>query len=828
MGDGFRNSESDRDTKARDTRNPWIRDDEKPAAQVGYGDQDSIAPAARGIKPVDPSLDGPDPNRNDPKKPWRAGQQTAPATDSIVPVDPSLNSDPNRGRGNPFANGGRAGFPDSTYRGPEQQPTGQLQPGVPDWRRMVEEQEAARRAEQGQQGGQQPLREGINTPNSGLNPVAADTRRFIDRSGDLRTSVTGFLATGALSGAATNGLMWGADTRLASIPAAERTGLLKWWEKRSPMLAHQTELTRQVTKFEDLRSGAFAQREMAAASLPEVTKAVKSISDGLGAKITAGGEAEAINLMTAQKEFLSQAANYSNLQKAASALGTAEEVAAGKAIFVKGSEEAAALTKYGGAFESHTKAVAMEEAAAGNLKRAHEKLTQATEAGPGGLGGKLLDGAAKGALISAGVMGAGYAIDKTAGYFLGYEPKTDAMGRFALDGVVVPALLLSPWQGRTKYFMAGAAFLSARAADYIEGTGGSVELSSALRPNLLDAVSIPAIAMLPMDGKTKAASIGVAWLAGRAYNGIARATGWDGNDASGKALRAELGNAFTHDGLVRTEKSFGNAVDKAKALGLENEASLELEMVDYQSTARTRHQVEQMRGVSVLAAGLGEFRLEGGSRLDPTTHADKVPRILKGYDYDFGGEALMWSRMSAGSLYAIKGYIANHPNEVVNGQKMDATYDQQINNELKRVEGTIEKIYGEHNIEEIYDVLKKEARTNNMAMDKALHRIGETYSVERSQDARASAKTARDLALGYLAMADRSVTARNGEDANLLAERAVQYLNSAAQLDPTNKDLPKIQKIARGVAKGVPAAIESQWDPKQNRGNPFELKRNGQ
>lgn len=866
MVEGFRDSEKDAENNR--PANPFDEsrkdDDKKDAAvsRVNWGD--SVAPAARNLPAIDAGMGGPDPNLNDPKKPWRAGQQAAPITERIVPVDPSLNGDPNQNRG---ANPWRAGYPDSTYKGPGQtydNPGGRTQQTAPapdDWKTQV-----------GDKVRQQGMPElptvpmgGPTAKDLGLNGVDDGRRKNIQDSLKLATPYYGYLTTGAIGGALGTGMVWGADKWLSSIPAEAREGTrgAMWWQARSPMMREHMELARRAALATESYAAADTAKVIANEALAPHGKALSSMVTDLNTKITAGVTDDAVGaILKRQQAFLTDAKNLAP-SKLVAQLGSAEEVAAGQKLFELKSAQGDVIKNYAVAADANAKAKSALTAAELTMQDAQNKLTAATKEGPGALGGKLMRGAAYGTLIAGGTLAAGYGIDSYLGNKFGYEVKTDAMTRFLVDGVAIPGLILAGGEGRMKYAAAGGLFLTARAYELISGAGmfeGSVQMSAALRPTTVDALAMPIAATVPLINLPKlglkagglpamATQVAGAWLLGRAYNAAAYQFGWDGRSQSGEAQAEVFSKAFNRDRLTHNIDSFGTAVDKGKALGKENEAKLELEWTDWQSKdpgdkGDPAKKMSFWRGNATLAASLGEFRLEAGSRLSiaghvkgiaEAQHADKEERLFKGENLDFGGESLTWLRLAARDIIRMRNYARANEGQTVDGVKLDAAYDQQLEKMQKRVESQIDKIYGEHNIEKIYDQIVNDQSGNFFntkaiatgqvfSLDKALVKLVEEREVLRSKDVRYLAKKDRDIALGYLAEAERATRSNNGMDADALGKTAWQALQRAEQLDPENKDLPKLKKIASRVVKNIQPAINNQWESKGP--NPFEIRRN--
>lgn len=280
-------------------------------------------------------------------------------------------------------------------------------------------------------------------------------------------------------------------------------------------------------------------------------------------------------------------------------------------------------------------------------------------------------------------------------------------------------------------------------------------------------------------------------------------------------------NAFNQDRVTRTQYSFENAAEKFKELGQENEVALELQMRDWLQKQNSLNPLTFMRGTAVIADGLGQFRLDEGSRIDLTSHQDTKPRILKGYDYDFGGEATTWLRLAAGSLVEAQQYVRGHKGLVIDGQPMDDNYIQQLKNLQTGVESHLNRIYGAHDVEGIYNHLVKEVRFNSGDWQQGLVRLKYQLDGLKSGDNKYVAKSARDVALGFLAEATYMSSRDNGEEARIMYREANQYLSMSQRLDGSAPDNLALQNISNRLRPQIEKAIDNQW--KDPFGNPFEI-----
>lgn len=424
------------------------------------------------------------------------------------------------------------------------------------------------------------------------------------------------------------------------------------------------------------------------------------------------------------------------------------------------------------------------------------------------LAGEIGLGAAKGLGIAGASLAAGYAIDTLGSKVFGYkQPQVRGLAQTLLDGVAVPSILLSSMPARAKIGLASVTFVAARAGDLLDGTQASTSMSRLMRPNTADAVLVTAAALAPVDGRTKAMLVGGAYLVGRAYNELAYRTGLDG--ARPNELRDASNNAFSRDLLSRTVQSFENTIEKGKALGRENEGALELQMRDWLDKQSTTARVTHLRGSAELASALGQFRLETGTRLDPTSHVDTKERILKDFKYDFGGEATAFLRMSAGSLVNAQNEVLKHKGETIDGQIMDDAYLTQLKYLQTQVEKQLDAVYGPHDMNGIFNELSSLNPAQTWDLQKALMSLENRLQVTAStQDKNFVAKQHRDLSLGYLVVASR-LAPRDPLGALIMYGGATEHLQaSQALVGKQLSDNQGLEKIQLEVAKKMPALVD--------------------
>ncbi|MBY0549370.1 MAG: hypothetical protein K2W95_18990 [Candidatus Obscuribacterales bacterium] len=893
-----------------------------------------VAPGAAQMQPVNPKVEGqPDPNRNggNGQAPWRRGWgEVAPGAGQLQPVNPNDGKDPNQNGGNgvpPWrATPGVAPVVPGPGDRPVVTPPTPGTPGVPDWKDYADKNKPAPvgKWDDPNKGS------GVGKPGDGPSgggpqgkPLTQEQLDILMDSKRPKTNVLGYLYTGGLTGAAMNASMYGLDTRLLAVPEAERSGMMKMWEKISPTakkMAHHTEAARLATTafssanqahgiaqleldavanvprtmFQAAEARAvllqpvatdlalvtaqknYLQNHAAITSADDVIKTIGPAAEvGKNGVLFEKGSTAAIQLEqyaatlrakamgavgVAPADFTaplaeveaklagmsSQVAELGTVQqrlvffrsglagnKAAvdAVLGTSVEVAAGQKLFERGSAEAAELINYATKAEAHAAVTKTLDAARGAMGAKETALKAAMERGVGeyhgSLAGTTLKGFAKGVGISAATMAAGYGTDYAMGQMLGYKPQADGMGRFLIDGVAIPSILLSGMQPRTKVWMGGLLFAGARATDYFSGSMASTEASMLLRPNTVDAIGVTGFALAPIPGKYKAMGIAGTLALGRGYNMFARATGLDGFNNSGEVLDADLTKVRDLDSTTQTIGSFDRSVQKAKELGVENPGVLEYRLT--QAMDRTNlHPVDKERQVAALAMGLGLARLQKGSRL---TVADYTPSayFLTGTKADFTCTAAEQLNSAVTSLETARKYAIAHPGEVVNGQKLDDAYVRQLDELKGKVVTELNAVYGEQDIEGMYSAVRELSRTKVQQLLTFIvegnQKLGALGAELSPSDVRYGAKMARDLALANLAYAESCVQGGNGEDARGFYNAAVDHIKNAKGFEPDSKNNPKIERLIDSVRARIPGAVAAQWG--NNINNPFQIRPKG-
>ncbi len=146
--------------------------------------------------------------------------------------------------------------------------------------------------------------------------------------------------------------------------------------------------------------------------------------------------------------------------RASDYIGTAQELASGQKLFIEGGREASMLhsleASRGAHLQSRMSLAELEASyarAADKVVQAENRLSNATYAYEG------FKGFAKGVLVTGGVVGAGYAVDKS----LGNQTVLDSFPRMMLDAVVTPSVLMSELPWSAKIPLAAVSFGASRA-----------------------------------------------------------------------------------------------------------------------------------------------------------------------------------------------------------------------------------------------------------------------------------------------------------------------------------------------------------------------------
>lgn len=483
------------------------------------------------------------------------------------------------------------------------------------------------------------------------------------------------------------------------------------------------------------------------------------------------------------------------------ATGDLAEVKANSKIFLHNSKEVEHLLEYATRSNAHAESIQRLEVAKKVLLEQNSHLEVAQKNAVNGAHGSVAEsiarGAAKGLALSAASLAIGFGTDSLIGQSLHYQPKQDGIGRFLLDGAITPGIVLSKLPNRLKAGWGALSFGAARAVDIFSGTGPSVEMSTVLRPNTLDAVVIPAMMLAPLHWQTQAKGIVAGLALGRGYNLFANATGLDGNTVL--KTREQASEMQDKDAFSQTERTFLEAADKAAELALENHAVVEKQLSDAFDRG-SLHPVQRERAIALLSLAVGTARLKLGSRLSVSDHSPDA-YFLKGMKYDFGGTASEQLLSALTSLETMKRYTQDHIGETNNTVKLDSKYIGQIEKLQGIVEQRIEEVYKEQDIDRVFGAVKemcaKDTAKIYAFMKEAELKLSSLGPNLSKNDVRYAAKMARDLAIVNLAYADSCRQINRSEASSFLDGAQVHIANSEALTQGNASDTHALAKVKR-------------------------------
>ena len=478
-----------------------------------------------------------------------------------------------------------------------------------------------------------------------------------------------------------------------------------------------------------------------------------------------------------KSEFLSKLHNLRTTESINNVLGSAEDVKFGRKLFVVGSEEEKLLSDHAKWYDS--KKVWSDKLAAGEkaLAGAEEKLTLQLGGGAGSWLERTVKGAGRGLLATGLAMGAEYLLDKK----FNKDAQMDAVHLIAY-GVGMPAVLLSPMAMRFKFGVVALGQGLLTVSDIFNKDAGAANLSTAMRPNLVDTLGATAFGTLPMDWRIRGLGALGTLAVGRLYNGAARAFNWDG--AGIAALNGEADEAFNKDLSTKTVDTFKMSVQKEKEVALVTDDAMRLKFEQLWEKGSAMNPADYMRGSAAILEARGEARLEQGSRLDIKTHYTEANSILKTQKYDFGGAATADLRLAALQLGKARNYISTHPGQ---DGASKAQYLDQLRDLQQNIKGKLDAVYGAHDMDDILVELQKADFVNLL---QSMDAIRSQINVSNNHDLRHVAKLARDMAIAELALGSKP----NAD--STYCDDASHYIALSMQTDPDAPDNRSLQIIA--------------------------------
>ncbi len=380
-----------------------------------------------------------------------------------------------------------------------------------------------------------------------------------------------------------------------------------------------------------------------------------------------------------------------------------------------------------------------------------------------------------------------------------------------------------------------------------------------------DAVPMGLAFAVPAKGKwARAGLVGLAWLGGNSAE-------WALSKPTAGSIEENAVDAATRDRSERSYDSMEGAVKAFKELGKKNEIIMEQNLANLIVRARKDYgnmndeqKLGSHRATIALARSVGEHRLENGTRLSAAA-TDHPTYVLKGLDLDLGAESLMNLQMARDSTKAARVFTTRLMDlqafgTVVTGQELD-----DLDKIGVKVDGSIQKIVGKHDIQEAYDQLKKfidfGTTSNGATFQKELGfhktfieemnvkiarnvvRLKNPDGTPNADAVTITAKLFRDQALAKMAEAGYKLDHGNdpgGATAIVMGtpegrneqlpglkgpkqyDGVMDMLGVAEQLDPKNPDLPELKALAKRLEEQCKLRAPEQY--KNYKSNPLGVK----
>lgn len=416
-------------------------------------------------------------------------------------------------------------------------------------------------------------------------------------------------------------------------------------------------------------------------------------------------------------------------------------------------------------------------------------------------------------IVTAG-LAANYAVDKFMPNILGLVGGADAKlpqkQQFYLQGPGVAAALL--WPNKNPVWRAGAVAATVgltTAIDWVAPQAPNATYSKLMQPNWGDALGMSTAWMLPFSNwKARALAVGTAWAGARALNaidGVLPVPGI-GDHNFGTGMNNDLTDALKSNKV--TEGSFKDIVAKSHKLGMENEGQLLVQMSDFMNN-KGQDPLYHLHGAAALYTAMGDLYISRGTKLDPTALNDKS-RVLQGDNYDLGGQAAGLYRQALTNL--VEGQNQAQKAGRTDEQKGMAEAQKDV---VKRLEG----LYGEHNMQNVFDKLKDGYRQNISEMTRFQVKLKQQIDGLQTRDAKYAAKMVRDLVVLDLAIAGYKAEQNDGAGASIYFAEAEKYLQAAERIDPQSADAKQLRDIGKKLAPRIPQAQQNQTNNRFN--NPF-------
>ncbi len=302
------------------------------------------------------------------------------------------------------------------------------------------------------------------------------------------------------------------------------------------------------------------------------------------------------------------------------------------------------------------------------------------------------------------------------------------------DGLLVPMAIGSQIPNMTRAESALAMSASAREASWLSRVGpriGRTALFTGLalgaghaldrwgpesptwmpesmrRTTMFDAVPMGLAMTVPVrDWRYRLAAVGTAYVVGNILDSACS------REAPG-AVQDRSADLMRTDRTTRTNESFDNAVTSLRELGGRRFSLLEQSMsVATRNLGGTANMTPEQRyltnrEVGIVGRALGEYYLERGSRLNAGS-TDTPEYVLRGQNIDLGGEGVTNLMASRNALAASRALVDGPlRGQSVEGRAVSPQESQDLQRQQDIVQGRINQIMGEHNIQECFQQLRQ-------------------------------------------------------------------------------------------------------------------------
>lgn len=586
------------------------------------------------------------------------------------------------------------------------------------------------------------------------------------------------LLTGALAGAGTQAAVWALDTISGRTPADLRTGWQATWRSSfSPSQRLVPGFEAATVQAQDRATQVYRQVALTESGVTGAAGLRTTAIDRLRAEIPAGTLAPLEQrFFNARVDLLTNDAHFNRVNILANA-GTEAQVAARQRLFTVA--EADVLAQHADDYWTAVSRRTTAQAAMRQAEAARDLAVGRLNAARGGsyapLGDSVLRGMGQGLGIAALTVTADLALDK----MMGNDPALKGLGSWGLQGIGMPALLMSNAPGWMK--VAGSLGLVAGSHLLDREFGPPRGIFSVVgRPSIPEVALTTTAALAPIpDKRIKAGLVVGSWLAGRVWNAVN-----DKYEITGKTPQKIESDARGQTMVYMQNPSvanFAEATAGVERFAQENQAAAALLVGDFQNTHAGLPPCELMRGRAALLVGVADHKLEAGTRFDGKEY-DWGERIGAGHRYDLGGEAASFYRYALNSVDRAQEHARANLGQTVNGRVVDPVFVNHFDELRRQVNVKLDQIYGEHDVNQIVQEAQSKVRSHPQQMKNFGERLRQHYETLTDKDKPYKAKIARDLALVHLAFARSTSDASFKSDHYTFARR---YLADSRNLQVT-------------------------------------------